>query len=54
MHNKSRKDKKEIKKTIEMIPSVNIRSTYYEDKKTGEFLGVEHEWQDVVGEWHNL
>jgi hypothetical protein len=51
---KMKKKEVKIKKMVETIPSVNIRTTYYENKETGEFLGVEHEWQDVLGEWHPL
>lgn len=43
-----------IEKKVEKIPSVMIKTTYYSDKKTGEFLGVENEWQDKKGKWHLL
>lgn len=48
---KQTKTKRE-KKTELKIPCVMFKSTLYSDKETGEFLGVEHKWQDKEGKWH--
>jgi|YNPMSStandDraft_1061717.scaffolds.fasta_scaffold63268_4 hypothetical protein len=36
------------------IKEVNIRTTYYWDKKTGALVEIKQEWQDLLGNWHNL
>ena len=44
----------ELLTEIEETPTVMIRTTYYSNKKTGEFLGMKHEYQDKDGMWITL
>jgi len=44
--------KTDIEETIATIPTVMVKTTFYTNKKTGEFLGKKDEWQDKKGNWH--